>query len=74
MTKNPNAPENLRVKVSKFKSPLSYNEWAKEFKVGYHYIEPPKLFQGNPSCGIKPLIDIEDHGFKGFLRSLFRAL
>ena len=37
MENNPNAPENLRVKLSKFKSPLTFNEWAKQFKVGYHY-------------------------------------
>lgn len=56
MSKKVNAPENLRVKVSKFKSPLSFNEWAKELRVSSQYTEYQPLFQGNPSCGIRPQI------------------
>ncbi len=59
MSNNVNAPENLRVKVSKFKSPLSFNEWAKELKVSSQYTEYQPLFQGNPSCGIRPQIEPE---------------
>lgn len=54
MEKNVNAPENLRVKVSKFKSDLSFNEWAEKYKVGHGYVEPTKYFQGNVGAGIKP--------------------
>jgi hypothetical protein len=56
MEKNVNAPENLRVKVSKFKSPLSFNEWAKQYRVSSQYTEYQPLFQGNPSAGINPQI------------------
>jgi hypothetical protein len=54
MEKNVNAPENLKVKVSKFKSDLSFNEWAKELKVSSQYTEYQPLYQGNQSCGIHP--------------------
>ena len=53
---NVNAPENLRVKVSTFKSNLTFNEWAKEFKVSTQYTEYQLLYQGNTSCGIHPLV------------------
>jgi hypothetical protein len=53
MDKNVNAPENLKVKVSKFKSPLTFNEWAEQLRVSSQYTEHRPLFQGNPSCGIK---------------------
>jgi hypothetical protein len=51
---NVNAPENLKVKLSQFKSPLTFNEWAEKFNVGRHYEEPTKFFQGNPSSGVVP--------------------
>ncbi len=54
MEKNVNAPENLKVKVSKFKSDLSFNEWAEQYKVGHGYVEPTKYFQGNVGAGIQP--------------------
>lgn len=59
MSNNVNAPENLRVKVSKFKSPLSFNEWAKQYRVSSQYTEYQPLYQGNPSAGIHPQIDNE---------------
>lgn len=37
----------LRVKPSKFKSPLTYNEWVEKYKVSSGYVEPTKYFQGN---------------------------
>ncbi len=55
MSNNVNAPENLRVKVSKFKSPLTFNEWAEEYKVSSQYTEYEPLYQGNKSAGIHPL-------------------
>lgn len=51
---NVNAPENLKVKVSTFKSTMSFNEWSEKFNVGRHYNEPTKYFQGNPSSGVVP--------------------
>jgi hypothetical protein len=69
MEKNVNAPENLRVKVSKFKSPLSFNEWAEQFRVSSQYTEHKPLFQGNPSAGIPSRI--ERPSFWEELRRLF---
>jgi hypothetical protein len=59
MEKNVNAPENLKVKVSKFKSDLSFNEWAEQYKVGHGYIQPTKYFQGNVGAGIHPKVNDE---------------
>jgi len=56
MEKNVNAPENLKVKVSKFKSDLSFNEWAEKYRVGHGYVEPTKYFQGNVGAGIHPQV------------------
>ena len=47
--------KNLNVKPSKQTHTMSYNEWAKEFNVGRGYVEQTKYYQGNPSCGIKPM-------------------
>ncbi len=48
MENNVNAPENLRVKVSTFKTDLSYNEWTERFRVSSGYIKPTPYFTGNP--------------------------
>ena len=56
MENNVNAPENLRVKLSKFKSPLTFNEWVERYNVSSQYVEPTKYFQGNTSAGIKPIL------------------
>jgi hypothetical protein len=37
----------LRVKPSKFKSSLTFNEWVEKYKVSSGYIEPTKYFEGN---------------------------
>lgn len=37
----------LRVKPSKFKSTLTFNEWVEKYKVSSGYVEPTKYFQGN---------------------------
>lgn len=37
----------LKVKPSKFKSPLTFNEWVEKYKVSSGYVEPTKYFQGN---------------------------
>lgn len=54
MEKNVNAPENLQVKISKFKSPLTFNEWVAKYNVSGQYVEPTKYFQGNKTAGIRP--------------------
>jgi len=37
----------LKVKYSTFKSPLSYNEWAKQYKVSSLYEERTPYYTGN---------------------------
>ena len=37
----------LKVTTSKFKNPLTFNEWVEKYKVSSAYIEPIKYFQGN---------------------------
>lgn len=38
----------LKVTTSKFKNPLTFNEWVVMYKVSSQYVEPIKYFQGNP--------------------------
>ena len=45
----------LKCKPSKFKSELTFNEWAEKYNVGRGYVQPTKYFQGNPTSGIQPL-------------------
>ena len=40
----------LKVRPSKFKSTLTFNEWVEKYRVSSGYIEPTKYFQGNPGC------------------------
>lgn len=37
----------LRVKLSTFVSPLSFNEWAEQYKVSSLYTQETPYFQGN---------------------------
>ena len=45
----------LKCKPSKFKSELTFNEWAEKYNVGRGYVQPTKYFQGNPSSGYAPI-------------------
>ena len=36
----------LKVKLSTFQTPLSYNEWVTRYKVSSQYVEPTKYFTG----------------------------
>jgi len=47
MSNNVNAPENLRVRPSRFKSELSFSEWAELLNVSSGYIPPTQYFTGN---------------------------
>jgi hypothetical protein len=71
MTKNVNSPQNLRVQPSKFKSDLTFNEWAQKYNVSRQYVEPSVLYQGNPSAGIRPKFDVTEPSYKKFFRTLF---
>lgn len=39
--------KNLKVRPSKFKTTLTFNEWVEKYKVSSGYVEPTKYFQGN---------------------------
>jgi phage host-nuclease inhibitor protein Gam len=69
--------EKLNVRPSKYKHRLTYNEWTKEFRVGSGYVEPSKLYQGNPSCGIRPIgvaKYLEETPIERFIRLFFNKL
>jgi hypothetical protein len=50
-----NQENKLRVKLSTFKTELTFNEWVEKYNVSRDYIEPTKYYQGNNSSGYKPL-------------------
>jgi hypothetical protein len=60
----------LRVKYSTFQTEMSFNEWVSKYGVSSGYVEPTKYFQGNPSCGIHPSVNLEEHPIRTFLRNL----
>ena len=66
-----NQENKLRVKLSPFKSDLTFNEWVEKYKVGSGYVEPTKYFQGNPSSGIKPM-ELQRVG-NSFLNLFFKS-
>lgn len=37
----------LKVKLSNFKTDLTYNEWCVKYNVGGHYVEPTQYYMGN---------------------------
>ena len=43
--------KNLKVKLSDFETPLTFNEWVVKFDVSRDYVEPTKYYQGNANGG-----------------------
>ena len=41
----------LRVKLSTFQTPLSFNDWVNKYNVSRDYVEPTKYYQHNASSG-----------------------
>jgi hypothetical protein len=37
----------LKVKLSNFKTTLTFNEWCEKYNVGSHYVEPTQYFTGH---------------------------
>jgi hypothetical protein len=75
---NTNTMENqenkLRVKLSQFKSDLTFNEWVLKYNVGRQYHEPTKYFQGNnPKFNMEP-IGVCKHLHEGEFERFFRVL
>ena len=74
---NLNDMENLRVKQSQYKSELSFNEWVMKYNVSGGYQEKTNYYQGNPSCGIRPIgvaKYINETPFERFVRVLLTKL
>lgn len=60
----------LRIQKSINEHPLSFNEWCEKYGVSSRYVEPTKLFQGNPSSGFQE-VQIEspiEKFFKNFAK------
>ena len=77
MENNVNAPENLRVKVSTFKTDLSYNEWAKKFGVSSGYVKPTPYFMGNPKTQYVGCTEVKEpfmFRLREFSASLFNSI
>ena len=47
----------LRVKMSDFKTSLTFNEWTEKYNVGRDYVTPTPYFKGNPTTGYDTLFD-----------------
>lgn len=55
--------EKLRIKESKFKPEMEYNDWTKQFNVGGGYIEPTKYYNGNTGWGQQHKTNVLDTMF-----------
>lgn len=68
-------PNKLRVKLSTFKSDLTFNEWVLKYNVGRQYQEPTKYFGGNnPKFNMEPIgvcKHLHESEFERFFRILF---
>lgn len=47
----------LKVKLSTFQTPLSFNEWVMKYNVSRDYVEPTPFFKNNPTTGYQLLTD-----------------
>jgi hypothetical protein len=63
-----NQENKLKCKMSTFKSPLTFNEWASMYNVGSMYKEPTPFFQGN----IKPSEVKEETPFQALVNFLLK--
>ena len=62
--------EKLKVKLSQFETPLSFNEWVVKYNVSRDYIEPTKYYQGNASSGFEPLDAVKLSGIEVIRRNI----
>ena len=66
----------LKVKLSTFQTPLSYNEWVTRYKVSSQYVEPTKYFTGHLGSTINtryefcPEVSQDGDKFTGILNKL----
>jgi hypothetical protein len=69
--------ENLKVKTSEYKRELSFNEWVTRYNVSSGHQVKTNYYQGNPSCGIKPIgvaKYLDETPFERFVRVLFTKI
>jgi hypothetical protein len=69
--------ENLKVKTSEYKRELSFNEWVMRYNVSSGHQVKTNYYQGNPSCGIKPIgvaKYLDETPFERFVRVLFTKI
>jgi hypothetical protein len=69
--------ENLKVKTSEYKRELSFNEWVTRYNVSSGHQVKTNYYQGNPSCGIKPIgvaKYLDESPFERFVRVLFTKI
>lgn len=46
----------LKVKLSEFKSPLTFNEWVEKYRVSSAYVEPTPFYKDNSPTGYEMLM------------------
>lgn len=69
--------ENLKVKTSEYKRELSFNEWVTRYNVSSGHQVKTNYYQGNPSCGIRPIgvaKYLDESPFERFVRVLFTKI
>ena len=49
----------LKVKLSTFQTPLTFNEWVTKYNVSKDYVQPTPFFQNNSPNGYEALIKVE---------------
>lgn len=47
----------LKVKLSTFQTPLSFNEWVQKYNVSRDYVQPTPFFKNNPTTGYHSLLE-----------------
>lgn len=64
----------LRCKISTFKSPMSFNEWAVEYNVGSMYVEPTKYYSGMVNLKMDTKTELPNFKEKKYRRDSDRSI
>jgi len=64
----------LKVKLSTFQTPLTFNEWVKQYNVSRDYTEPTKYYQGNANGGYYEAKETKLSGIEIIRRNLISLL
>lgn len=60
----------LKVRLSTFQTPLSFNEWVDKYKVSSAYVEPTKYYQNNASSGYTEAKEVKLNGLDIIRRNI----